>query len=200
MAMRVCRHCKEKSEMEDMRKETSTSATGRVTNRYFHHKCWDEMERVRIENEIEQAKLDSLVKTIEELHNGVGVPAQFYPFIQDLRNGNNSYGSRKDKRKKKQGYEYEIIEETYRYVADNILWAIKNKRFKSVLSGMKYTLAIVTSNIELVKRRRIQREQAKARADALAKENSHLIVDVDKVVKPKKRQKKKLETDISDFL
>ncbi len=120
------------------------------TDRGFYHayKCYGEHLKEQEFKQKEREELDELVQTIQNIFDLTGMPRSFYPFLNELRNGDISFG--KVRKRYKQGFEYSVISETYkRYTNDIQYWSGK-KDFDSTLSLLKYSLAIVRDKIEIV--------------------------------------------------
>ena len=87
--------------------------------RRFHKDCHEQFLIDKKFKEKEKAELDSWIETIKDVHRLKTVPRQFYPYINDLRNGNELFGKVGEK-KSKEGYEFSVIEATYRDMVDGI--------------------------------------------------------------------------------
>lgn len=168
---------------------------GKQKRRYHSEKCYDEYLKDQEYKKREKEELDELIETIKRVHDIKAIPNQFYPFIQDLRNGNEFFG-RIGERKSKKGYRYDVITKTYLKCQNNIDWAKRNKNFKDVFGMLRYTLAIIKNNIdevdEEVKRKEEQEKQFKRKS--VDQHNNYYISDKSIY------QKEDDELDISKFL
>lgn len=163
-----------------------------LKKRYIHYGCLEKHEKDMEFKEREKKELDRLVDYIKEVHNIKIVPSVFFPFLQDLRNGNTRRGKIIGEKKYKEGYEYNVIRYTYRKYKDNIKWAIRNKGFTGTFNMLKYTVVIVSDRIGSV-------EKAYKRSD-VAKKREDSFIQNDKRVKEYKYIKSKSKEDISDIL
>ena len=179
----ICVFCKEQDDRDIMTK---------LKTRYIHYECLEKYKEEAKFKEREKKELDRLVEYIKEVHNIKIVPNTFFPFLQDLRNGNTRRGQIVGEKKYKEGYEYNVIRYTYRRYKDNVKWAIKNKSFEGTFNMLKYTLAIVSDKIAKV-------EQAYKRSD-VAKKREDSFIQNDKRIKEYKYIKNKSKKDISDIL
>lgn len=184
----VCPICKDK----DYEANMTIDYIGKQKKR-FHPDCHEQHLEDQEFKKKEKEEMDDLVETIKEIHGIEIIPSQFYSFLQDIRNGNELFGNIGQK-KSKQGYEYRVIEETYRQCIDSINWAMNNRNFKNTLAMLKYTRAIVMSNIaevnEMVKRKEQQE-----------KEMEYVDQDIDFEVDDEVAYKKQDDgMDISQFL
>lgn len=163
-----------------------------LKKRYIHKECLIEYEKDIIFKEREKKELDRLIDYIKEVHNIKVVPNTFYPFIQDLRNGNNRRGRIIGEKKFKKGYEYNVIRYTYRKHKGNIEWAIRNKSFNGSFAMLKYTIAIITDKISIVERAYSKSKVAKKREEETIRSN--------KETKEYRYTRSQNKNDISDIL
>lgn len=159
------------------------------SRKYYHADCFAEHQADKQKRAEEAAKLDSLVETIKDIHGLISIPKQFYPFIQDMRNGTIRFQGKPIK-KYKQGVPYEIIEQAYKLSKDSIHWSKENKNFKNSSGELRYGLAIVSNKINDASAYMRNRQKQQSAAAAMQKPS-------ERKVEYKKRENKK---DISDFL
>ena len=158
---------------------------------YYHKKCFDEFLEYKKFKEKEKQDFALLLETICKIHRIDLIPNQFYPFLQEIRNGSVLFG--KVKKSYKEGIEYNIIKQTYEYCQDNINWAKNNKEFKDTLQELKYGLAIIKNNINKI----VQREKKK-NEEQRRKIKTENIDELDE--SNIKYNNKKNKYDISDFI
>ena len=163
-----------------------------LKKRYIHYECLEKHKKDAEFKKREKKELDRLVDYIKEVHHIKMVPSTFYPFINDLRNGNTRRGKIVGEVKFKKGYEYNVIRYTYRRYKGNVEWAIRNKSFKGTMSMLKYTMAIVVDKINSV-----NNDYQKSK---VAKKREESFIQNDKRVKEYKYTKNKDKNDISDIL
>lgn len=192
-----CRFCEKKdTERSDMIFEEHITSGGNSQKKYYHNDCYPKYLIEKEFKEKEQKELDNLIETILNIHKLESIPQQFYPFIQDLRNGTVLFGKKKKKYKK--GYPYSLIAKTYKYCQDSIEYWKKNKEFDSTMGELKYAWAIINDKINVVKKKEEKKEFQKAKRVAEEiEESNNTINQSQKIVEFKK---KKRDDDISDFL
>jgi hypothetical protein len=193
-----CRYCDIKdTEREEMKVEVHTTDGGNTQRKYYHIDCYP---KYKVEKEFKEKEYEQLVKlvdTILEVHKIKNIPNQFYPFIQDLRNGTVLFG--KNKKRYKDGYPYSLIAKTYEFCRESIEYWKKNKDFDSTMGELKYCWAIINDKINVVKKKEEKKSFQKAKSEAEQKEQQKngTVNHHAKVVEFKKKQR---EDDISDFL
>jgi hypothetical protein len=187
----VCGHKKEEDLMEVVTIVSPTTQKKRNL-RYCKDDCYDSYLKEREFKRIEREELDYLTDVILKVHGIEVIPKQFFPHLQDIRNGSILFG--KIKRKQKKGYSYKVIAETYKHVEESIDWAKKTKTFNDTMSELKYGLAIVCNNLSLVRDKLIEHERQQKvieiQQENMAKQND---------ITPKKSSNRK-RTDITKFL
>ncbi|GAA0347985.1 hypothetical protein GCM10008931_44100 [Oceanobacillus oncorhynchi subsp. oncorhynchi] len=188
----VCQWCREKDIDENM----TIVKIGKNNKRYHKGKCYDLYKKYNESKEREKLELDSLVETIKELHNIEVIPGRFYPFLQDLRNGNEMFG-KMGTRKSKAGYPYKIIEKTYLFCQDKINWALQNIN-ADTFGMLKYTKAIVESNIYRIAAQEARKQQHEEVAQLNENETVNMQNHLER--KPVQYKKKKSKRDISSLL
>jgi hypothetical protein len=195
----VCRHCNIRdTERDDMEVETTVRNSGEKINTYYHKKCFPKYLKEKEFKEKESEELDKLVETMLDIHKINKIPNQFYPFIQDLRNGTVLFG--KKKKKYKEGFSYLMIAKTYEFCRESIEYWKKKKDFNdSTMMELKYCWAIINDKISFVKKREEKKafQQAKHKAEEKEQQSTGIINHQQKVVEFKKKQR---DDDISDFL
>lgn len=167
---------------------------GKQNYRYHTEKCYEEYLKDKKIKEQESKELDELVEVIKQIHDIEKIPKQFYPYLQDLRNGTELFG-RIGQKKSKEGYRYKTIAETYLQCSDKIEWAKLNKNFKDTLSMLKYTYAIITNNIDQVKKQMDRVEENK-----MTNKEVDQLIDYDIKAASYKPQDDEDELNISEFL
>lgn len=169
---------------------------GKTNKRYHKSKCYDLYLKDIEEKEREKLELDSLVETIKDLHNIEVIPNRFYPFLQDIRNGNEMFG-KMGTRKSKAGYSYQIIEKTYQFCQNKINWALQNIN-TDTFGMLKYTKAIVESNIYRIAAQEARKKQHEEVAQLNENETVNMQDHLER--KPVQYKKKKSKRDISSLL
>lgn len=162
------------------------------TVRRFHPKCHSKYLKTKEEKQREKKELDQLIETIKVIHDIKVVPGQFYPYIQDWRNGNELFGNIGEK-KYKDGYSYDVIRQAYIESKNNIEWAIKNKNFKNTMGMLKYTRRIVEDKFEQINSRVKHLDQQINTFEIDSDEGIFVDSDIE-------YNKKSDEMDISQFL
>lgn len=186
----ICRWCREKDTDDKM----TIVKVGKQNYRYHTEKCYEEYLKDKKFKEQESKELDELVETIKKVHDIEKIPRQFYPYLQDLRNGTELFG-RIGQKKSKEGYRYKTIAETYLQCSDKIEWAKLNKNFKDTLSMLKYTYAIIANNIDQVKKQMDRAEENK-----MTNKEVDQLIDYDIKAASYKPQDDEDELNISEFL
>ncbi|MBM7598252.1 hypothetical protein JOC34_000609 [Virgibacillus halotolerans] len=128
----------------------------------FHPKCHKRFLAEAEFKRVEKKEMDELVETIKDIHDIKLIPNQFYSFLQDIRNGNELFGNVGTK-KSKQGYSYAHIAKAYESNIDQINWAMNNRQFKNDLVMLKYSLAIIKSNIDQVSKHLEEKQEREDR-------------------------------------
>jgi hypothetical protein len=161
---------------------------------WFHKDCYAEHLKEKEFKKKESEELNHLVEVIESIY-GEPMPKQAYPYIQEMRNGEQFFG-RENKRHKK-GHPYSLIAETFQYCTEPIEYSLKTKDFSGFMSKFKYGLAIVADKISIVESRKRHQEKM-----SQAIENRLNEVDEEEYEEYKPTYKKKAEEEVklSDFL
>lgn len=181
----VCYICRNKDTDESM---TIVKVSGQ--NRRVHIKnCHDIFIQEQEFKAREKKELDELVETIKEIHDIKIIPNQFYPLLQDLRNGNELFG-RIGNKQYKQGYRYSTIRQAYIENEKDIKYWIGKKDFTNALGMLKYTLAIIRNNVDKVSKSQVNKVE-----DQIAEIEDNLMIDDDIAFNNAKD-----ELDISKYL
>ena len=188
MAKVKCKFCNIQDEKTSMTK---------VDSRYVHNDCLDEYNSEIEFKKKEHKDLAKLMEYIKKVHNIEVIPNQFYPFIQDLRNGNARRGKIIGTQKYKEGYSYYVIALTYKYIKPQIKWAIRNKNFNGSSSMLRYTYAILVDKISVVNKKLIRKQEKDASEDSAIK---HVQETVGSFGGTSYKYKKQKKTDISKLL
>lgn len=192
-----CRHCDAKDSEEKV-KHVHTTSGGKSINMYFHLECYEEWLKEKEFKEKEQEELDKLVDVIMEVHDIDKIPHHFYPYIQDLRNGSVMLG--KKRKKYKEGFEYDVIAQTYKSCKESIRYWKNAKDFGGTLGELKYCFAIINDKINIVKKRldkKKHRQEIDKAKEAIEQQRKLETPSVNVEVKFKKQERK---DDISRFL
>lgn len=179
---------KDEMEVEVIVGEKST------TRKYFHKHCYGAYLKDKAFKEQERVELDKLIAKIMKIYGVKAVPHNVYPFLQDLRNGTRFFG--KYDYKYKQGYSYELIEETFEFCSDTIEYYNARKSFNGLTNAIRYGLAIVCDKLSTVEKRKKQqeknRQQIERHLEKIDVESEEFGTTYKKPTKSK--------ADISDFL
>lgn len=180
-----CQWCGKKTERNEMSK---------IKKGYIHPECLIKYEAEQAKKELEREQLDSLVKTIKQIHNipdEIPLPNSFYPFLQDLRNGTTRFRGPVQK-KRKQGVGYDVIEEAYHLAQKGIEWAKDgNRDFKGSLNKeLNYGLAVVRDKLNQAQNNLIKLQRTRT-----TKKAPMPIVD-----SATEYKQKEYEKDITDYL
>lgn len=198
-----CQQCETK---EYYNEETMTfivheTASGRKTRKYFHNECLIKYNEKQDFLDKEQEGLDRLVKVVGGIHdvpkNKEGIyqiPRQWFPMIQDLRNGTNRY-TRGFKKKYKKGVGWDVLIEAYKLSKDGIQWSKMTKQFKDTMIEMKYGLAIVVNKIPDA----LKKKERDNHMEKLNKIREQELLDNMKHEREVKYQGKKASYDISEL-
>lgn len=159
---RKCRYCK----IDDTHKdEMEVEYVGtKKTPKYYHKECYKEYRKEKDFKEEESRKLDELVEVIQNIYGVKELPTQAYPLLQKLRNGEKVFGKQQTSKRYKEGYDFEVIKETYDYCSETIEYWNQHKSFNdSFMNAFKYGLSIIIDKIYYVEQRiENRKEQEKA--------------------------------------
>ncbi|ARF70691.1 hypothetical protein B7C51_24775 (plasmid) [Paenibacillus larvae subsp. pulvifaciens] len=194
----ICRTCLKKSPINEMKCDETISDSGNKYRKYYHHgECWEKSVQEKEFLLKERNELDSLNDTIKRIHEIDSVPHVFFrDYLQPLRNGN--FKQNRKKALYKAGFNYNLIEETYKY-CEKVIRAAKKKKFEGTLNELKYCFAIVVDKIYIVKKRNEKSRKNKELTDKKAN-LSQSMEDIDFNNRSIEYKKKKVTNDISEFL
>ena len=191
MATRVCKYCKEKSDILEM-----TFIEEGKSKKFFHNKCLKLYQTEQIFKAEQKIKRESLFEKIAEIYN---IPLSEFPkpcfvFLENIRNGEEVFKGQKPTTRYKQGYDYNIIEKTYDYCKKDIEYHNRAKDFDSVYIAMRYGLRIIVDKISYVQRLtdKLARQESLMEVKAEVTDNSDTFVS--------NYKKTEHKNDISDFL
>ena len=153
-----CQWCGDKSERPEMEKVTK----GKVNKYYHKESCYLEYLAEEEFKKEEAIKKDNLYRKVMEIYEVKALPNSFYMQIEGVRHGNRVFNKQKIGKRYREGYDYDLIEETYEYSREVIEWSLKNKAFTSLANALNYGLSIVINNIYGVEKRR---DSIRKRAD-----------------------------------
>lgn len=186
-----CRWCGESSPRPEMKKVVTGKKT--KVNKYYHKdECYDEFIAEEEFKKVEQEKRDSLYKVVMEIYNTKALPNSFYIQIEGLRHGNRVFKTQNMGKRYREGYDYDLIEETYLESKDAIEWSLKNKAFVNLGNALNYGLSIIINNIYGVEKRR-ERMESREHMEEVAenvKLDNHgetIFDDFETSYKPKKK-------------
>jgi hypothetical protein len=152
-----CKWCGEK----DYDNQMVIVQKGKQKIRYHKLNCYPAYLRDQEFKEKERKEKAELYETIMRIHNIEIIPPSFFPFIEDIRNGNILFGKIGSKRYKA-GYPYHLIKATYERMEEEILKWKQIKGFKRKIDEMKYALAIVKNYLPDVEEQlEIEKQQQK---------------------------------------
>lgn len=125
----------------------------------FHNECYDKFLKEKAQKEKDAKELDELNSYLLKLfrvkffNNGV------YTILASVRNGDSGVlGARAVK--SKQGYDYALMLEAFKYCNDDIEYALRTKDFNGLNNALKYIMYIVTDKLPMLEDARFRREMA----------------------------------------
>ena len=187
----ICRWCGEKSPRPEMQKVVTGNKT--KVNKYYHkEECYEEFLMEEEFKKVEQEKRDSLYKEVMDIYNTKALPNSFYIQIEGLRHGNRVFKTQSMGKRYREGYDYDLIEETYEESRDAIEWSLQNKAFVNLGNALNYGLSIIINNIYGVEKRR-ERVQSREHMEEIAEnvklENQGEVVfdEFETTYKPKEK-------------
>lgn len=197
MARKVkCRWCEEKKDKELM----TIVMKGKTKKYYCTENCYPEfLEEEEFKKE-EAKKKSQLFQTVSRIYGIKALPSGFFAQIEDLRHGNRVFNKQFMGKRYREGYEYDLMEETYLESEESIRWARNNKAFLNLTAELNYGLAIIINNIYDVERRKeatASREHFKKMNENVNEENDFEEEDI---VEFQSSYKKKEKDNILDFL
>lgn len=187
----ICRWCGGKSPRHEMKRVVTGNK--RKVNKYYHKKdCYEEFLAEEEFKKEEQEKRDSLYSKVMEIYDVKALPNQFYMQIEGLRHGNRVFRKQNMGKRYREGYDYDLIEDTYDESRDAIEWSLQNKAFVDLGNALNYGLSIVINNIYGVekKKERIQsREHMEKVSENVKNENKddYSFDEFDSTYKPKEK-------------
>lgn len=144
-------------------------------NEYYHESCKTKKDKeINDRNELHEVILD--------LHDLIMIPKDLKIFLDRLVRDTESLT-------------FPIITESYKMGAKKISWAIKNKRFKTDITMLRYTFQIAKGYFNEIYQRQQRKEQQKI-IDEVAEEQMQNFIENSEI----KYKKKENKNDISKFL
>ena len=145
-----CKYCDEIINKEDMIIKIEYTAKGKEKKIRLHSKCeleYDELMEYK-NHEVKWFKeLFEHVKGVLGYSDGQIMPSYLITRLQDLRNGTMLERGTGRTSRSKEGYQYEVILDTFLTHSDKIEWCFKNKTFKTEKNKINYMMAIIENNI-----------------------------------------------------
>lgn len=182
-----CYKCKEKSEKELM--VCIEKGKEKITRRYFHNDCHVEFIQEQEMKVQDLKELDELYKFLIKLHSVELLDGRMMEKIQDLRNGSVKINNKKIT-KYKQGVQYSLMLDTYKYLQQKIDYILTSMQFQTKWNEFSYVFGTMVNNINSIK----QIEKHNEKVNASLKVNQETAnIQVKKTIK-------KDELDISSFL
>lgn len=151
-----CQWCGNKSPRSEM-KQVKVGVTTKVNKYYHKEKCYDDFLEEEKFKEEEAKKKESLYQTVMKIYDIKALPNSFYMQIEGLRHGNRVFQRQNMGKRYRQGYDYDLIEESYEFSKDSIEWSLENKAFTTLANALNYGLSIIINNIYSVEKRRESR-------------------------------------------
>lgn len=149
----ICQWCGSKDTRDKM-KQVKVGVTTKVNKYYHKEECYQAyLDEEEFKKE-EAVKRDSLYETIMKIYDTKALPNSFYMQIEGLRHGNRVFKRQNMGKRYRQGYDYDLIEETYLYSEDAIEWSLDNKAFTNLANALNYGLSIIINNIYNVEMKR----------------------------------------------
>lgn len=187
----ICRWCGEKSPRPEMQKVVTGNKT--KVNKYYHkEECYEEFLMEEEFKKVEQEKRDSLYKKVMDIYDTKALPNSFYIQIEGLRHGNRVFKTQSMGKRYREGYDYDLIEETYEESRDAIEWSLQNKAFVNLGNALNYGLSIIINNIYGVEKRR-ERVQSREHMEEIAEnvklenQGESVFDDFESTYKPKEK-------------
>jgi hypothetical protein len=185
--------CGQKGDADEMIVRITHSET-REYKKHYHPDCYEKQLEMDKEN-ADRDKLNDIIKSVHKIPEAQPIPQQFWLKIQELRHGMVIFG--KKKKRYKQGFDFDLISETYEHCRESIEYWKKNKEFASLLNELQYGFAIINDKINIVKKKRDKKEHQNKVKEAKKDNIEQNIISEEIEVKFKKDKSKK---DISKFL
>lgn len=194
----ICQWCGEKSTKDKM-VQVKVGVKTKV-NKYYHEKdCYNAFLEEEEFKKIEAVKRDSLYETIMKIYDVKVLPNSFYMQIEGLRHGNRVFKRQNMGKRYREGYDYELIEDSYLYSQDSIEWSLENKAFTNLANALNYGLSIIINNIYNVEMKRDSKRDKEHMEKVVENVKSENETPVDFYESSYKRNKKD-ENDISFLL
>lgn len=169
----------------------------RIDNKNVHKDCLDEYKKDVEFKKSEDKELNYLVNCIKKLHKIESIPNQFYPSLQDLRNGNQRRGKIIGDKKYKKGYSYKIIATTYIASRNQIAYSLKTKKFTGTNNMLRYTYAIVVDQIDGINNKIKEKEYLRKQDTQTEKDSA---IRVERMRGTEYKYKKQKNNGISDLI
>lgn len=200
VTLRVCQHCKEKSNILEMEKETiktgkiNKNGKESVRNFFYHKECIKKHEEEKEFKKKEAEELDELYEFIKYVHGLDTVDGRMFKRIQDLRNGTITVNRRQIK-KYKQGVTYEQMFIAYRHVETRIDKILRSMNFENKWNEFAYCFSVMVNNLNDAIAMKKKQEKVSIPTEIVS-------ADFNLNVKKRKNRKnsKEDELDISEFL
>lgn len=190
-----CQWCEEKAPKSEMEFELVGKA--KPVRKYYHKHCHKDFLEDKEFKRKESEELDKLKATIEDIFGIKQLPHQAYPFLQKLRNGEQVFGKQDMGKRYKEGYEFSLIEETFRHCEDTIHYWLKAKTdFDGFMGAFRYSLSIVVDKIYFVE----QRVQEQKNKKKLIEKHMERVVSEEDMFETNYQKTSTTQDDIMDFL
>lgn len=177
-------------------KQVKVGITTKVNKYYHKDKCYEDFLAEEEFKREESIKKDSLYETVMKIYDIRVLPKSFYMQIEGLRHGNRVFKRQNMGRRYREGYGYDLIEESYMYSRDSIAWSLENKAFTNLANALNYGLSIIINNIYVVEMKRDSKrgkEHMQEVSDNLRQSDPAIIDDFESSYKKKEKD----ENDIS---
>lgn len=196
--MPKCHWCKDNGEKELMHcdeKPTgkfNKNGSPKMFRKYFHIECHELQLKDKEYKQVETAKLTDLYNHILKIHNIIALDGRMMEKIQDLRNGSVKINNKKVT-KYKEGVPYEVMLQTYIYLASTIDGILHSMHFNEKWNEFSYIFGTVTRSVNDVMLMNKQRDKQIEKMQNVPSEEVEIQV-------PIKSKKVKDNLDISEFL
>lgn len=116
---------------------------------YYHDKCYPNFLKEKAESEKESRQKDELNETLKELFMRPQMGTPVWMLISAVRNGDEIglINGRYKAQRYREGVTYDKLNEAFKYSADDIDWALRNKDFNNAMTEFKYCLQIAVGNL-----------------------------------------------------
>lgn len=153
----ICQWCGDKSPKSEMQ-QVKVGITTKVNKYYHKNECYEAFLKEEEFLAEEAIKKDNLYNTVMNIYDIKVLPKSFYMQIEGLRHGNRVFKRQNMGKRYREGYDYDLIEESYEYSKDSIEWSLENKAFTNLANALNYGLSIIINNIYVVELRRDSRQ------------------------------------------